>query len=79
MLVKCTWKINRYLKIEATFLNNPYQRGNHKRNQKNILSWMKTKTKHIKICEMKLKDLFKKKCIIYMLTLEKKKILKSVT
>ena len=36
MLVKYTWKINRYLKIEATFLflNNPYQRGNHKRNQK---------------------------------------------
>ena len=34
MLVKYTWKINRYFKIEATFLNNPYQRGNHKRNQK---------------------------------------------
>ena len=39
---------------------------------------MKTKTKHIKICEMKLKESFKKKCIIYMLTLEKKKSLKSV-
>ena len=77
MLVKYTWKINRYLKIEATFLNNPYQRGNHKRNQKIFWVGGKQKQNISKFVKWN-KESFKKKCIIYMLTLEKKRSLKSV-